>query len=162
MPPTPEEKKQMRMMQMVIGLNGLTVVMLVVGTVLGAMALTTKMNVKEAKEVEKNPMPGPIIAIEDQVYNLGEPNRYMKAAIRLELDVAGMKEKEVPAFTDEAKKRLPQIRDLIVTELSGKTYREVATPQGKEQLKEELRLRINQLLQLGQVREVMFTSFAVQ
>ena len=120
------------------------------------------MNVKEAREVEKNPMPGPILAIEDQVYNLGEPNRYMKAAIRLELDVTGMKEKEVPAFTEEAKRRMPQIRDLIITELSGKTYREVATPQGKEQLKEELRLRINQLLQLGQLKEVMFTSFAVQ
>jgi flagellar FliL protein len=162
MPPTPEDKKQMRMMQLVLGLSGLTVVMLLVGTVLGALALTTKMNVKEAREVEKNPMPGPILAIEDQVYNLGEPNRYMKAAIRLELDVTGMKEKEVPAFTEEAKRRMPQIRDLIITELSGKTYREVATPQGKEQLKEELRLRINQLLQLGQLKEVMFTSFAVQ
>jgi flagellar FliL protein len=136
--------------------------MLVVGTILGGLALTTKMNVKEAKEVEKNPMPGPILAIEDQVYNLGEPNRYLKAAMRLELDVAGMPEKDVLPFTDEAKKRLPEIRDLIITELSGKTYREVSTVQGKEQLKEELRLRINQLLQLGQIREVMFTSFAAQ
>ena len=52
--------------------------------------------------------------------------------------------------------------DLIISEISGKTFREVSTPEGKEQLKEELRLKINEVLQKGELKRIMFTSFAVQ
>ena len=65
-------------------------------------------------------------------------------------------------FLEKVKKKESQIRDLIISEVSKKTFREVNSPQGKEQLKEELRLKISELLTPDELKRIMFTSFAVQ
>jgi len=167
-PPAPqvvsEDKKHRRLLTTVITLNAVSAVLLLAAVGIGATLLFAKMNVKP--HIEKRPphesMPGPSFKIDDTVYNLGETNRYARAAMEIELDVEGMDEKIAAEFMDEVRTRLPWIRDLVIGHLSGKIYRDVATPDGKNQLKEELRVKINALLSRGQVREVMFTSFAVQ
>ena len=121
-----------------------------------------EMNPPRPAEVEKNPMPGPILAIEDQIYNLGEPNRYLKATILLEMNSDNKSDKQLAGLNEEVKKRESQIRDIVIRVISGKTYREVNSPQGKEQLKDELRTRINEVLARGEIKRIMFTSFAVQ
>lgn len=162
-PQNPEEKKQRRLLTTVVSLNAMSLVLVLASIGVGVALSMTKLNrPKEKVSEEAAGMPGPALKIDDAVYNLGEMNRYMKAAMQIELDVLGMKEKESAEFFDEARQRLPWIKDLIISELSGKTYRDVATPAGKEQLKEELRVRINALLSRGEVKEVMFTSFSVQ
>jgi len=164
MPPaaqTPEEKNQRRLLTTLISLNVLVVLGLIGGFFLGMKAMMVKVN-PEPKPKAEHPLPGPTLQIFNQIYNLGEPNRYMKATMELELEVEGMEEQEHMAFLQEVRRREPYILDLLISEISGKTYREVSTPQGKEQLKEELRLKINALLSRGELREVMFTSFAVQ
>ena len=158
----PEEKKQRRLLTTLIALNGVAIVMLLAAITIGGLLMLTKVNPKVVKVEDTAGLPGPAIKVNDQVYNLGEPNRYMKASMQLELRTAGMKEKEQVEFLDEAKRREPHIRDLIISEISGKTFHDVSTPAGKEQLKEELRLKINLLLTRGEIKEVMFTSFAVQ
>ncbi len=159
----PEERKQRRLLTTVITLNTVSLVLLLASIGVGVALSMTKLNRPEKKGVAEGAgMPGPSLRIEDSVYNLGEMNRYMKATMQVELDVTGMKEKESADFFDEARQRLPWIKDLVISEISGKTYRDVSTPAGKEQLKEELRVRINALLSRGEVKEVMFTSFAVQ
>ena len=160
-PLTPEEKRQRRMLGTLVGLNVVTILMLVTGMTLGGLALMTKVNVAKPKP-DPRALPGPIFPVSDQIYNLGEPNRYLKGTFQIELNTEGMKEAEIPPFLEEVRKRMPMIQDLIITDLSGKTLREVVTPQGKEQLKEELKLKINQTLMLGEVKEVMLTSFAVK
>lgn len=123
--------------------------------------MMTKLNPKpEAKD--EHALPGPSLEIYNQIYNLGETNRYMKMTMELELSTEGQDEEGMLSFQEEVRKREPQIRDLIIGEISGKTYREVSTPAGKEQLKEELRLKINSILSRGELREVIFTHFAVQ
>src|SRR5678810_869557 len=136
--------------------------MLLAAITIGGLLMMTKLNPKAVKIEDKSGLPGPALKSDDHIYNLGEPNRYMKAAMTIEMNTAGMKEKEEIEFMDEVKRRDPYIRDLIISEVSGKTFREVSTPEGKEQLKEELRVKINALLSRGEVKEVMFTSFAVQ
>jgi flagellar FliL protein len=164
MPPvalTPEERKQKKLLLSLMVTNAVTIVMLLAGFAAGGVIMMTKAN-PEQKPREENPMPGPMFAIEDMTYNLGEPGRYTKAAMQIEINTADLDEKERPAFLEEVRARMPHIRDLIISEISGKTYRDVSTPEGKEQLKEELRLKINTVLSRGEIKEVIFTGFSVQ
>lgn len=164
MPPTPvspEERSQRRLLGTLIGLNVATIVVVLAGFGLGVAAMMLKPNVRAAPD-DPNALPGPEVGIPTQIYNLGEPNRYMKATLQLELETRDQDEKSIVDFRLEVNKRKEQIMDLLISEMSGKTYRDVSTPQGKEQLKEELRLKINALLSHGELREVIFTGFAVQ
>ena len=151
-----------RLLQSAVGLCSFVLVVLALGTAVGEGCVMAKMNNPYKKKPGEVPLPGPTVMVHDQVYNLGEPNRYLKAAMLLELKVDNKSEKQNREFLDEVNKRATQIRDLIVREVNGKTFREVNSPQGKEQLKEELRLKINELFSRGELKRIMFTSFAVQ
>ena len=150
-----------RVFRLAVGLSVFTIVVLALGLTIGTVSMMARINPHKKKPGEV-PMPGPTVVISDQVYNLGEPSRYLKATILLELNADNRSERQNQEFLDEVKKREPQLRDLLVREVSGKTFREVNSPQGKEQLKEELRLKINGLLLRGELKRIMFTSFAVQ
>ncbi len=57
---------------------------------------------------------------------------------------------------------LPQIRDLLLTLLTSKTFAEIRTPEGKQGLREEIIARLNQALDRDAVKAVYFTEFIVQ
>lgn len=80
--------------------------------------------------------------------------RYIKTTIQLEFDGT-----EPPAWFDS---RMPQIRDLILTLLTSKSFDQIRTPEGKQILREEMIRRTNQALQADAVRAVYFTEFIVQ
>jgi flagellar FliL protein len=63
---------------------------------------------------------------------------------------------------EEYEKRLPQLRDTILTVLSSKTYGEIADSEGKKKLREEIILKLNRLLRGFQVKTVYFTEFMIQ
>lgn len=150
-----------RLLQTAVGISIFALVVLAFGFVVGTASVMAKINPQKKKPGEV-PLPGPTITITDQVYNLGEANHYLKAAILLELNADNRSEKQNASLLEEVKRREPQIRDLIIREVSAKTFREVNSPQGKEQLKEELKQRVNGILTRGELKRVMFTSFAVQ
>jgi flagellar FliL protein len=150
-----------RTLRTVVGLTAVVLFLLSAVVAIGMVATMVKINPHKKKPGEV-PLPGPTVTIKDQVYNLGDSNRYLKAAILLELNTDNKSEKQNQAFLDKVKKRESQIKGLIINEVSRKTFREVNSPQGKEQLKEELRLRINELLAPNELKSIMFTSFAVQ
>jgi len=150
-----------RLLQLAVVINLASVVLMAVVLTLGVVIVKAKLN--PVKTPTKDfPLPGPTAAISDQVYNLGEPNRYLKATILLEMDSEKKSDKEMAGLNEEVKKRESQIRDIVIRVISGKTYREVNSPQGKEQLKDELKTRINEVLSRGEIKRIMFTSFAVQ
>ena len=150
-----------RMIRASVGFCAFAAFILAAAIVLGMVTTMVKMNPHKKKPGEV-PLPGPTVTIKDQVYNLGDPNRYLKAAILLELNTDNKSERQNQTFLEKVRKRESQIRGLIINEVSRKTFREVNSPQGKEQLKEELRLRINELLSPDELKSIMFTSFAVQ
>src|SRR3989304_2059110 len=129
----PEEKKHRRLLTTVITLNAVRAGLLRAAVGVGSVLLFAKMNVKPHVEsrAPHEIMPGPAFKLDDTVYNLGETNRYMRAAMEIELDVEGMDEKSVAEFMDEVRTRLPWVRDLIIGHFSAKIYRDVATPEGK-------------------------------
>ncbi|ACG57340.1 flagellar basal body-associated protein FliL [Hydrogenobaculum sp. Y04AAS1] len=97
------------------------------------------------------------------MYNLGSflvnladknANTYAKVSITLELSNEKVQQEVV--------KRLPIIKDAIINLLSSKTYDEIRTPEGKEELRLELIKRINAILVTGGVQNIYFTQFIVQ
>jgi flagellar FliL protein len=107
------------------------------------------------EQEEKQEM-GPIYSLETFIVNLvgGRGKNYLKAKVELELD----SEKSV----SEINKRLPQIRDAILTMLSSKSNDDINTLEGKFQLRAEIISTLNQFLKTGRVKNVYFTVFIVQ
>jgi flagellar basal body-associated protein FliL len=167
MPPTPEERRQRTLLNSLVGLSVTSLLMVLSGFVLGYFILMMKLNPKPKPKVTKSELPGPIIQLSDQVYNMGEDDRYLKGTFGLELNIEGMKDFDAKKLEGEVKMRLPYIQDLVIGEISNRTYRGVADPEGKERLKEDLRLQINALLAyhglpVDTVKQVILTRFAIQ
>lgn len=99
---------------------------------------------------------GPLYSFDTFIVNLADPGgiRYLKVSMQAELDS--------DKLADEIEKRKPQIRDIILTVLSSKTYAEVSTAQGKLALKQEIMRRINLTLTSGAVKGIYFTEFVSQ
>jgi flagellar FliL protein len=111
--------------------------------------------VKEVKETSTNTQ-GHIYSMDPFVVNLmdTEAPRYLKVKIDIESHEAKPDE--------EFEKRLPQLRDIILTILTSKTYKEVYDSEGKKKLKEEIILKANQLLGNPRVKAIYYTEFVVQ
>jgi len=107
-------------------------------------------------EQKDNQEMGPIYSLDTFIVNLvgGRNKNYLKAKVELELD----SEKT----TAEINKRLPQVRDVILTMLSSKSNEDINTLEGKFQLRAEIISAINQNLKTGKVKSVYFTDFIVQ
>lgn len=99
---------------------------------------------------------GQTYPIETFIVNLANPlgKRYLKVTMQLELDN--------PKMTAELDRRMPQLRDAILTILSSKTYEDISTSQGKLRLRSEIVARVNAFLTSGSIRRVYFTEFVVQ
>jgi len=99
---------------------------------------------------------GPVYNMETFLVNLNEPQgkRYLKAKVTLELDTQRVQ--------DELEKRLPQIRDAVLTMLSSKAYSDISDLSGKYQLRAEVISMINSYLKTGKIANVYFTEFIVQ
>ena len=84
----------------------------------------------------------------------GMSKKYLKVGIML-----GIGTEEQKPILDEYK---PLINDSVLILLSSKTYNELGTVEGKIQLKQELIMRMNQVLGNPLVRKIYFTEFVVQ
>jgi flagellar protein FliL len=100
-----------------------------------------------------------VLSLEPFISNLADPegDRYVKCTMRLVLDSRPAADK---AKTDELS--ITRIRDRILTLLSSKTFADVATPEGKEALRAQIRDGVGQVLAVGKVSEVYYTEFIVQ
>lgn len=111
---------------------------------------------KAEEAVQQSGLPGTMFPIESFIVNLAgsEGKRFLKVTIDMELDKAEV--------ADEAKARLPQIKDSILVLLSSKTFEEVYTVQGKFKLRDEIISRTNSFLKTGKVKNIYFTEFVIQ
>lgn len=158
---TQEPKKKSR--------KGLILVLLLVLVLGGAGAGTFAfMKLRSAKGAEKAegahaaeaPAAEPgVISLEPFVTNLAgeDSDRYVKCTIRLELD---RKETADKVRADDLS--ITRLRDRVLTLLTSKRFAEVASAEGKERLRDEIRARVEPLLAGGKVREVYYTEFLVQ
>lgn len=67
-----------------------------------------------------------------------------------------------PPAASEFANRTFELRDAILTTLSGKEVEDIARPEDKTTLKQELITQLNRILKQGQVQDVYFTEFLIQ
>jgi flagellar protein FliL len=80
--------------------------------------------------------------------------RYLRLVLQLDLE-----DEEAKAEIDS---NMAQVRDRLIFLLSGKTYDEIHTVQGKYQLKGEIMKSLNDLLRSPVIERVYFTEFIMQ
>jgi len=99
---------------------------------------------------------GPTLSFEPFIVNLADDDggRYLKAS--MEVEFYG------PEMPDAARALMPQIRDSLLTLLTSKSFGEIRTPEGKQELREEIIARLNQSLKGDVVKAVYFTEFIIQ
>lgn len=98
---------------------------------------------------------GMVLPLPPITVNLSDPGgrRYLKLGMEVEVNA------DVAA---ELKARSARIRDAIIMLLAGKSYGDIATPDGKVLLKAEIAARLNQILGAQRVVRVYLTDFMVE
>lgn len=81
-------------------------------------------------------------------------SRYVKLTVALE--------SSRPEVNEELTSRMAQVRDTIIVLLSSKRLSDITDFEGKALLKEDIRMRLNDVVGSGEIRSVMFTEFVVQ
>jgi flagellar FliL protein len=99
---------------------------------------------------------GTIMMLDDITVNLrgSRGSRFLRLAIGLEI--------EDDRVIGEIEARRPEIRDVVITSVSGRRVDQLISVEGKERLKEELKEKIDAKLQEGSVLKVYFSDFVVQ
>lgn len=128
------------------------VVLLIVGLLIGKTVLggTKKASDKSAKaEV------GISVPLDEFLVNLtGGGDHYLRATVAL-----GLKK----GVTDEElKEHVPAIRDAILGVLGSKSLKDLNKVEARDELKEELKKKVNTVDGDGTVVEIYFTAFATQ
>jgi len=83
-----------------------------------------------------------------------ESRRYLKLKVELEVDSEGT--------AKDLEKSLPRIRDALILLLSSKTYLDLSSFEGKQQLKQEIKKNVTALPGGSKVSDVFFTEFVAQ
>lgn len=81
-------------------------------------------------------------------------NRFLKLKVEFEAEDSSLK--------DELDARLPQVRDAMIVLLSSKQLSDITDFEGKALLKEDILERVNDVLETGKVKSILFTEFVVQ
>ena len=111
---------------------------------------------KEGEHPHEKEGPGAVEALDPFIANLADEDgrRYLKATLQFEFF-----DREIP---NEFRERTAQVRDVILTLLTSKTFAEIRSPQGKALLREEIINRTNHITHRDIVKSVYFTEFIVQ
>ena len=108
--------------------------------------------VKEEKEER-----GQIHLIEDIIVNPAGTNgtRYLSTSIGLEMSDFGDE-------TDRFEKLTPVIRDIFIAILSSRTLEELSSIEGKEKLRDEILVQVNEAIRPDSVYRVYFVDYVLQ
>ena len=106
----------------------------------------------QEEEATKQDFIGKLIPLETFLVNLSGSRGRKLIKINMELEVDG---DEVQAEIEQLK---PKIRDIIIVILSSKTYAQIATTEGKDILRSEIKDQVNLFLTKGQIKRVYFTE----
>jgi len=100
--------------------------------------------------------PGANFVLDPFVLNLSNHGNEGALKISVVLDLSKA------VLVEKAKTKTPQLRDAIIMVLSTQSKEDLATQEGKAQLKEEILAQANQILNEGSVRNVYFPDFVMQ
>jgi len=151
-----EEKKTLQTLLILVS----TVLVITLGVlVVSFMALNRDNTPATKKVIVEKPELGPIQNLGEFIVNLADPTetRYLRADVVLEMDYGSSLK-----LLEEVDKRMPQIKDIVISSLGSKTSVQINDSENRDALKQEIKDKINALLNRGQLARVYFTSFAIQ
>jgi flagellar FliL protein len=99
----------------------------------------------------------PTTRLEPFVVNLASFDRYLQTAVTLQLAASDV--------ADKVKMFMPMVRHVVIMTLSSKDSAELQSTEGKKVLIDELRAKINQILDTKNdhgVNDVFFETFVIQ
>lgn len=99
----------------------------------------------------------PVARLEPFIVNLASFDRYLQAILTLQVGAAEV--------SDKIKSLMPVVRHTIILTLSSKAYEDVHSAQGKKELVEELKSKLNKVLELKEndgVNDIYFENFVIQ
>lgn len=114
---------------------------------------------EEGKDVEKKKPSnfGKMITLDQFTINLSTPGSATPKFVRINISL------ELP--NDEAESeinvKMPQVRNVVIDLFNSKRPADLATVDGREYIKEEIKNALNAFLVSGKVKGVFFTSFAL-
>ena len=111
---------------------------------------------QETEAHEDKTFVGKVVPLETFIVNLANSKGRKVAKVNMELE---LKDNENSNVAEEIDKRKAQVRDIIIILLSSKTYDEVSTGEGKDNLRNEIKDTINSFLTKGKITNVFFTEF---
>jgi flagellar FliL protein len=97
-----------------------------------------------------------VLALEPFVVNLSDSSgaRFLKVSLQIEFSS--------PVLLKHAKAKTHQIRDAIINILTSKTSDMLISPEGKLQLKNEINIKLNQIVGENSVKNIYFVDFVMQ
>jgi len=111
---------------------------------------------QEKEAHEEKAFVGKVVPLETFIVNLAGSKGRKVAKVNMELE---LKDNDGANVADEIDKRKAQVRDIIIILLSSKTYEEVSSREGKDNLRNEIKDTINSFLTKGKISSVFFTEF---
>jgi flagellar FliL protein len=100
-----------------------------------------------------------VLHLETFVVNLADEDQHTFLRVGVDLGIAGEPKK---AKEGEAEQPMSPIRDVILSVLMATHSTDLATMEGKQKLKDQLLLNINEHLPALHVREIYFTEYLLQ
>lgn len=100
---------------------------------------------------------GKIITLDMFTVNLSTPGGTAPRFVRVNISI------EVPSDEVEAEitHKMPQVRNTIIDLFNSKRPTDLATPDGRDYVKDEIKNAVNGFLVTGKIKGVFFTNFAV-
>jgi len=121
-------------------------------------AATAKNEKKVVHEKSKHEEVGGILSLgEELILNVNAEDRKVHY-VKLKLSVEIIPEKA----EEEAKKRIPEFRDLVINIVTAKTVEKIAQKEGKDSIRREIITQVNKIFTSGRVKNVFFEDFLVQ
>jgi flagellar FliL protein len=112
---------------------------------------------QEAEAQAPKSFVGKVVPMETFIVNLAGTKGRKVAKVNMEFELKDSADEG--KISGEIEQRKAQIRDVIIIILSSKTFEEVSTPEGKDNLRGEIKDRINSFLTTGKISNVFFTEF---
>lgn len=153
-----ENEEKNGLMRLIIIAVSIVIVLSIIGFVMVKFINpnNVEMNIAGAKqEKEKVEEIGPTYELGDFTVNFAEENNYqfLKASIVFELSHNKLKE--------ELNSRNPQIRDLTISILRSQTPEDIKSP-STDMIKKEIKTKVNDRLNTGEIKNVWFTQLVIQ
>lgn len=106
---------------------------------------------------KKNSQFGKMVTLDQFTVNLSTPGSVSPKFVRVNISL------EVPNEDTESEvaQKMPQVRNAIIDLFNSKRSSDLATAEGRDYLKEEIRNALNSFMMNGKVKGVFFTNFAV-